>query len=148
MQIFADCFSKNYHEFDLDFLLSDLIFFFLRIRSSWLMIFYFLLKLDYFSPSYPLALKFLVGEPELNIWLCVLCVCVMCVSCVCVRCPLDRCVALIGQLDNCMNRPGLLAWASTLHGFPTMAILWPAFLFHIWSFNIFILYIPLNCKVS
>ena len=26
-----------------------------------------------------------------------------------------------------MNRPRLLAWASTLHGSPTMTILWPAF---------------------
>ena len=40
---------------------------------------------------------FLVGEPELNILLCVCGVCVVSV-CVCgVRCPLDGCDAPIGQ---------------------------------------------------
>ena len=72
-----------------------------------------------------------------------------------VWCPLDGCDALIGQRDNCtvtvslcsctlhvytqhghnivMNRAGFLAWASTLQGFPTMAISWPAFFFFTWS---------------
>ena len=67
----------------------------------------------------------------------------------CVWCPLDGCDALIGQRDNCtvtvsmysctvhvytqhghnivMNRAGILAWAATLHGSPTLAISCPAF---------------------
>ena len=102
---------------------------------------------DYFKP----VLWFLVGSPKLNIWLCLVCVlCVCGVSCVvCVWCPLDQCDALIGQRGNCtvtvsvnsctvhvytqhehnivMNKAGILAWASTLHGYLTMAISWPAF---------------------
>ena len=68
-----------------------------------------------------------------------------------VWCPLDGCNALIGQrgtsvqlyttvhlgqctllvyTNNSNSPPGILAWASTLYGSPTMAILWPAFFHH------------------
>ena len=57
----------------------------------------------FFTPQYFLHLLYttmfptiLVGEPKLNIGLCLLCVCVCHV-----RCPLDKCDALISQQDNC-----------------------------------------------
>ena len=93
--------------------------------------------------------SFLIGEPELNIWLCLCHVCV----CVCVMCVVSPgwmramlwlvnkttvqsqsvCTGVLyKRTQSCghniiMNRPGLLVWASTLHGSQTMAILWPAF---------------------
>ena len=35
-----------------------------------------------------------------------------------------------------LNRAGFLVWASRLHGSPTMAISWPAFLFPLWDLTL------------
>ena len=96
------------------------------------------------SPTMFLMASFLVGEPKLIIWLCV---------CVCdvwyVLCPLDGCDALMADHkltvqsqsvctvhlytshghNIVLNRAEILAWASTLHETPNMAISWPTFLF-------------------
>ena len=96
--------------------------------------------LSYYFPTFPFSL-FLVGEPDLNIWLCLECVCV--VSPGWMRCSDWSTRQLYTHISvySCtvhvytqhghnivMNRAGILARTSALHGSPTMAISWPAFL--------------------
>ena len=81
------------------------------------------------------SLSFFVGEPELNIWLCLCDVCVMCVvSPGLLRCSdhettaQSQSVCTVHRHNIFLNRAGILAWSLTLPGSPTMAISWPAFL--------------------
>ena len=102
--------------------------------------------LSYYFPTFPFSL-FLVGEPDLNIWLCLECVCgvpwmdamLWLVNETTVHS--HQCVQLYSTCVHttwakrghniAMNRAGNLAWASTLHGSPTMALSWPAFLAYV-----------------